>query len=235
MTEHSANQQAGVQPTPDPPKKKTRKWPWIVAAIVGGEESGSDSKPAPAAVEETAESTEEAAAREEAEAKQEEAAEKAEAERIAAEEKAAEEAEAREKAEAKKAAKDAAAQKKERINNAPELSARDLSLLAKSPDDHFGETVVVYGEITQFDAATGICTFRADVAHANMASTWDYEHNAIFTGGDGEEDCPALQDFITEDEVRITATSLGSLSYDTQIGGSTTVPMFMVEKITLSQ
>ncbi|MHA7173959.1 hypothetical protein [Arthrobacter monumenti] len=48
-------------------------------------------------------------------------------------------------------------------------------------------------------------------------------------------DCPALQGFITDDEVRIMATSLGSLSYDTQIGGSTTVPMFMVEKITLTQ
>lgn len=249
MTEHSANQQPGVQPTLGRLKKKSRKWPWIVAAIVvvgamgsamgGGEESAGESQAAPAVVEETAESAEEAAAREEAEAQKaaaaEKAEEKAEAEKIAAEEKAAEEAAAAEKAEAKKAAKEAATAKQERISNAQEMSARDLSLLAKSPDDHFGETLVVYGEITQFDAATGACTFRANVAHANMASTWDYEHNAIFTGGDGEDDCPALKDFITDDEVRITATSLGSLSYDTQIGGSTTVPMFMVEKVSLAQ
>lgn len=164
----------------------------------------------------------ESAAQAEASAKAEEEAAAAERERIAAEKKAKE-------AEKKSAA---AAQKK--LDNAEELSARELSLVVKRPDDHVGDVMVVYGNITQFDAATGTCIFRANIAHTNMADTWDYEHNSMFAGGDGDADCELLDDFVTDDEVRITATSLGSFSYDTQIGGNTTVPMFNVEKITLT-
>ncbi|MGO2124163.1 hypothetical protein [Glutamicibacter arilaitensis] len=53
----------------------------------------------------------------------------------------------------------------------------------------------------------------------------------MFTAGDGLADCDALDDIVAEDIVQITATVTGSLSYDTRIGGSTTVPKFQVVKI----
>lgn len=89
----------------------------------------------------------------------------------------------------------------------------------------------MYGKVTQFDAATGECIFRANIAHTIMASEWDYEYNSIFTSGDGVSDCPKLDDVVTDDLVQMTVTSKGSFSYDTQVGGNTTVPMFKVEKI----
>lgn len=58
----------------------------------------------------------------------------------------------------------------------------------------------------------------------------EYDENSVFRG-DSETSCQAMSAFVTDDEVRITATSLGSISYDTQIGGRTTVPAFKVEKM----
>jgi hypothetical protein len=111
------------------------------------------------------------------------------------------------------------------------MSDRDLALLVKNPDSYKGKTAVVYAKITQFDAATGTCKFRADIAHAVMEDSWDYKHNSILTGGDGGEACPDLAGFVEDDIVRMTVTSTGAYNYDTQIGGSTTVPAFHVEKI----
>lgn len=118
------------------------------------------------------------------------------------------------------------------VDAATELSERDLALLVKTPDSHTGKTMVVYARITQFDAATGKCIFRANISHKKMESSWEYGENAIFRGGDGDSECPSLEGFVADDEVRITATSLGSISYETQMRGNTTVPSFHVEKIT---
>ena len=119
----------------------------------------------------------------------------------------------------------------EQIDSATELSERNLALLVKDPESHKGQTIVLYARITQFDAATGACTFRANIAYKRMENTWDYEENSVFRGGDGYSNCPALSGFVNDDEVRITATSLGSVSYETQIHGNTTVPAFRVEEM----
>ena len=73
--------------------------------------------------------------------------------------------------------------------------------------------------------------FRANVAHQKMENSWDYSENAVFSGEGGKAGCSALEGFVAEDEVRVTVTSLGSISYETQIRGNTTVPAFRVEKI----
>lgn len=147
--------------------------------------------------------------------------------------KAEEKKEAKVVAEAAAAAKEEKAAAKARISNAKPMSSRNLARLVKKPDGATGDVAVLYGEITQFDAATGECAFRANIAHAKMSSTWKYEHNSMFVGGDGISDCPKLEDFVADDEVKIVATSMGSYSYDTQAGGNTTVPKFKVEKISL--
>ncbi|MEV4902153.1 hypothetical protein AB0K08_12505 [Citricoccus sp. NPDC055426] len=115
------------------------------------------------------------------------------------------------------------------------LGARDLALITKNPDSHLGRQVQVYANITQFDAATGDCIFRGNTAYTNMADTWDYEHNSMFMGEDGTAGCEALSDFVADDEVFVLATVGPSFSYDTQIGGSTTVPTFLVDGIELIQ
>lgn len=168
---------------------------------------------------------------EEAEARLAVAEDEAEELRAAEEERvAAEEAEAARKAEEKKEKEAAAKAKKEKANKAKKLGKRDLAQLVKKPDSHIDENVIVYGRVTQFDTGTGPCTFRADISHAQVGK-YDYEYNSMFTAGDGLLDCDVLDEIVAEDFVQITATVTGSLTYDTTIGGSVTVPKLQVVKI----
>ncbi|RII42699.1 hypothetical protein DWB68_06015 [Galactobacter valiniphilus] len=123
--------------------------------------------------------------------------------------------------------------RKERIKAAKSLSVRDLNKLVKKPDSSKGKSFVLYGQVTQFDAATGECVFRANVSESRQSSKYNYEHNSMLVAGDTESDCSILDDVVTDDIVKVHATSMGSYSYDTQIGGNTTVPMFYVDKITV--
>lgn len=101
----------------------------------------------------------------------------------------------------------------------------------KKPDSYLDMNVIIYARVTQFDSATGPCTFRANVSHAQVGK-YDYEHNTIFNAGDGLTNCDILDDVVAEDIVKVTVTVTGSLTYDTQVGGSTTVPEMQVVKIT---
>lgn len=134
--------------------------------------------------------------------------------------------EAKEKAEKEAAAK----AEKAKANKAKTLTARELAKIVKKPDSFVDKNVTVYAKITQFDSATGPCIFRADISNARVGK-YDFEHNSMFVAGDGVSNCKILDDFVSDDIVKITATVTGSLSYDTQIGGSTTVPKFEVVKI----
>ncbi|MEF9874893.1 MAG: hypothetical protein RR778_14450, partial [Glutamicibacter sp.] len=159
-------------------------------------------------------------------------AEEEAAELRAAEEERAAAAEAQKarKAKEKEDREAEAAAEKTKANKAKKVTKRALAQIVKQPDSHIDENVILYGLVTQFDSATGPCTFRAELSHAQVGK-YDYEHNSMFTAGDGLADCEALDDIVAEDIVQITATVTGSLSYDTTIGGSTTVPKFQVVKI----
>ncbi|WP_157103297.1 hypothetical protein [Neomicrococcus aestuarii] len=200
------------------------------SASAASESAASESAASESAAEASAYEEAEAAEREVEAAKSEAAASSEAAAEAEAEAEASREAEAA-ASESAQAEKEAGAARKKKIADAPELSARELQRIVKSPDDHITETVVVYGTVSQFDAATGECTFRADIGHTNMRYDWDYEHNSMFVAGDLESDCPELDDVLQDDEVRITATVLMAYTYDTSIGGSATVPLFTVEKI----
>ncbi|WP_417366162.1 hypothetical protein [Glutamicibacter arilaitensis] len=143
---------------------------------------------------------------------------------------AAAEAQKSPKAKEKKEKEAAAKAEKAKANKAKQITKRELAQIVKKPDAHIDDNVIVFGRVTQFDAATGPCTFRADLSHAHVGK-YDYEHNSMFTAGDGLFSCDVLDDIVAEDIVQITATVTGSLSYDTSIGGSTTVPEFQVVKI----
>lgn len=51
-----------------------------------------------------------------------------------------------------------------------ELDERTLAQIVKAPDDHLGRQVIVYGAITQLDAATGKGFVRISIAEAPQGS-----------------------------------------------------------------
>lgn len=109
------------------------------------------------------------------------------------------------------------------------ISARDWQLIAKDPASHTGERVIVYGQVTQFDAATGTDMFRGNVdgvEHQADGGFVDYTTNTVLDG-----DTAALRQVVQGDLFKAEATVTGAKSYDTQIGGSTTVPELTVTKI----
>jgi hypothetical protein len=108
------------------------------------------------------------------------------------------------------------------------LSDRDWALLVKNPDDYIGNAYTVWGCIVQFDAATGPDAFRAQAANRQLEFWFTDGENVYFTGLESD-----LVEFVEDDVVVMEVLSLGSYSYDTQIGGSTTVPAFFVNSIEL--
>lgn len=152
------------------------------------------------------------------------AAEKAAAEKAAKERSAAAAAAQRE------AASKAAAERAAR-ENPDTLTEREFAKLAKDPDSYEGKYLVVYGEVTQFDSATGDDNFRANSGAQKDDlefgfTNYYYDTNALYNGDGG-----LLTDVVEGDVFKATVEVLGSYSYDTQIGGNTTVPQFRVVKI----
>lgn len=112
------------------------------------------------------------------------------------------------------------------------LTARQWKMIAKDPDAHVGDTVIVYGAVTQFDAATGNDTLRADVdgiKHPVQFGFADYPTNVIMTASLNPS---RLSKLVEGDIFRAKVTVMGSQAYDTQIGGSTTAPLLYVDGIT---
>ncbi|GAA4541766.1 DUF732 domain-containing protein [Pseudonocardia xishanensis] len=110
------------------------------------------------------------------------------------------------------------------------ITAREWLLIAKDPDAHQGERVIVYGEVRQFDSATGPSGFRANVdgvVHPVKYGYANYETNTVLGAGTGVSLAEVVQDDLFKAEV----TVVGSYSYDTQIGGKTTVPMLLITNI----
>lgn len=109
------------------------------------------------------------------------------------------------------------------------LSSRKFKLLAKDPDSYIGKTYLIYGEVTQFDAATGTEGFRANTGPTKLRISYgyvSYDQNSVLSGTTSR-----LAKLVEGDCFSAKVTVLGSYSYDTQLGGSTTVPMFQVDSI----
>jgi hypothetical protein len=97
---------------------------------------------------------------------------------------------------------------------------REWAKVVKNPEAYSGQRYVIYGQVTQFDSATGTDTFRADTAHTNTTDSGYFDGaNTILTGDEDD-----LSDLVQDDVFRASVTVTGSFDYDTQIGGNTTVP-----------
>lgn len=106
------------------------------------------------------------------------------------------------------------------------LSSRDWSLLAKTPESHIGEKVKVYGNVTQFDAATGVDTFRANTDGVRHTQSYEYDTNTLVTAGAAD-----LSNVVEHDLVTMYVEVTGSNSYETTLGGTTTIPTLKVHVI----
>jgi hypothetical protein len=109
------------------------------------------------------------------------------------------------------------------------ISARQWALIVKNPDAHDSEHIVVYGQVTQFDGATGPDTFLANVdgiPHRKEYGYVDYEDNTLLYGAADQ-----LTDLVEGDLFVARVRVAGSESYDTQIGGNTTVPKLQITSI----
>ena len=112
------------------------------------------------------------------------------------------------------------------------LTARQWAKIAKSPDQYAGKTYTVHGVVTQFDSATGDDQFRADVdgvKHLPEYGYVDYPTNTLMSNISGD-----MSDLVQDDLFTAKVVVVGSYSYDTQIGGETTVPQLSVISITVT-
>ncbi|MBM4686266.1 hypothetical protein GS532_21280 [Rhodococcus hoagii] len=92
------------------------------------------------------------------------------------------------------------------------LTPRDYALITKDPTKHIGERIVVFGEISQFDSATGPNLFMANTAAEQASDYWGLETSAVVTGKPG-----LFDDVVADDVVKIWATVTGDWTYDTAL------------------
>jgi hypothetical protein len=100
------------------------------------------------------------------------------------------------------------------------LSPRDYALLVKDPGSNKGRKIVVYGIVTQFDAATGKSELRANTG----AQPGDYLQNTMIDA----KDPSILTNVVEKDVVKMWCQVQGADTYKTTMGGQLTVPRFWV-------
>lgn len=116
------------------------------------------------------------------------------------------------------------------LQPARKITSREWQLIAKDPDGHTGERLIVYGEVVQFDATTGGNGFRANVDGAEHKPKYgyaDYKTNTILHS----EDASLLANVVENDLFKAEVTVAGAKSYETTMGGTLTAPQLTVTKI----
>jgi hypothetical protein len=110
------------------------------------------------------------------------------------------------------------------------ISSRQWLQVVKDPGAAKGECLTVYGEVSQFDSVTGDSVFRAQAGGVKATPSFgfvNYPTNALFDG-----DAKMLGVLVENDLFTAQVTVAGSQSYDTTLGGQTTVPVFRVDSVT---
>jgi hypothetical protein len=74
---------------------------------------------------------------------------------------------------------------------AQRVTKRGWAKIVKNPDRYAGERYIIYGQVTQFDSATGDEGFRADTAHTNTMSYGFFDgKNTVLSGSPSKLDAP---------------------------------------------
>jgi hypothetical protein len=121
----------------------------------------------------------------------------------------------------------------EQIATVPEparaITAREWQLIAKDPGAHRGESVIVHGEVTQFDAATGAGGFRANVdgvVHKPRYGFVDYDTNTVLAGSQSQ-----LAEVVQGDLFTAEVVVGEPLTYETTMGGQLPAPSLTITSI----
>jgi Protein of unknown function (DUF2510) len=101
--------------------------------------------------------------------------------------------------------------------------------IVKNPDGHVGQCLIVYGEVTQFDSATGTTEFRANAGGVHQSPQYgfvNYPTNTLFSGTASK-----LNAVVEGDVFSAEVTVLGHVDYNNTFGGSTSAPLLRVDSI----
>ena len=125
-----------------------------------------------------------------------------------------------------------AAEEKARLDPATyeALTPREFALIAKAPDAHVGEKVVLYGVVFQADAVTGANSILAKVDSVPHSARYEFDQTARLVA----EDSSILANVVEDDFVTMWVEVAGSYNYDTQGGGNTTVPQFKLNIVNVT-
>ncbi|WP_181782064.1 hypothetical protein [Pseudonocardia pini] len=107
------------------------------------------------------------------------------------------------------------------------LTDREWALIAKDPDAHSGERVVVHGSVTQFDANLGDSRFVARVQ--GTPETGEHSSSVVVVGRSRE-----LAAIVEGDEFRAEVTVAGAGSYSAN-GNGASVPELEIDALSLTQ
>ncbi|MGW0505326.1 hypothetical protein [Micromonospora sp. NPDC003241] len=105
------------------------------------------------------------------------------------------------------------------------ITERQWRRVAERPDDHTGRRLVVYGQITQFDDATGEDRFLAMVGARRTTDDGGYDTNTMLYG-----DPKVLGDIAANDEFQAKVTVLKAYTYQSLVG-PTKVPLLLVHSL----
>ena len=116
---------------------------------------------------------------------------------------------------------------KPKTRAAVKVTMRQWAKVVKNPDAYKGKRYIIYGQVTQFDSATGTDTFRADTAHTDTTET----NYGFFDGGNtvltGDEE--HMSGLVEDDVFRASVTVIGAFDYD--VSGNTNVPYLRINSL----
>jgi len=102
-------------------------------------------------------------------------------------------------------------------------------MVVKNPDAYKGKLFVIYGQIHSSSTPPREPTrCLADTASRNTMSYGFFDGENSMLAGTGSA---PVRTSLEDDVFRATVEVTGSFSYDTQIGGNTTVPLLKVVRI----
>lgn len=113
----------------------------------------------------------------------------------------------------------------------PALAQRQFAKVADNPEVHVGEPLVAYGEVTQFDAATGPTSLLARTGGSGEQAGMDeerYAREALFSGS-----AEQFGEIAEGDSFKAFVTVAGTGTYEAADGQEVTVPRFVVDGITV--
>jgi hypothetical protein len=108
------------------------------------------------------------------------------------------------------------------------INDRTWKLIYKTPNKYKGKNYTVWGNIWQFDDATGPSTFLSYVSGTNkFDGTYFGGYDDAMLKGSAKK----LSNFVEGDVFKACVTVKGAFTYDRAQGGTNTVPLLTVNSI----